>query len=99
MDAPTRPEIQRHGALERVGSLQGEDDAREGGDEQGDRQGVHADAAHLDEGETGPRADVRHGAGEVPQEVAKPAHRFDRGDGAPPDGTNHGRKDSGQPTM
>src|SRR3989441_2466653 len=36
-------EVQRHGAGEGVGRLQGEDDARERGDEEGDRQRVRSE--------------------------------------------------------
>src|SRR2546425_1233349 len=85
-------EVQRHGAGEGVGCLQGEHHTGERRDEEGDRERVHAHTSHLDDGQPAPRRDIREGAAQVGHEMAEAADGLDGVDGPSADALDHGAK-------
>src|SRR4029077_7914387 len=85
-------EVERDGAGERVGRLQGQDDPRERPNEQRHGEPVASHAPHLHERQASPHRDVRDGAREIPYEMAETADGLDRVDGLSAEPFDHGPK-------
>src|SRR5439155_16541574 len=60
--------------------------------EEGDRERIHYHPSHLDDGEPGPRRDVRKGAAQVGHEMDEAADGLDGVDGPSADALDHGAK-------